>query len=86
MILLSIDSLNSEPSPRPKDISMEFIYTEKAYEEIRYDKLMGFEGWLSNVGGFVGIFLGYSMMQVPEFLAYIIGFFQRQKYKLVKGK
>ena len=62
MILLSIDSVNREPNPVPKDISIAFLYAEKTYEEIRYNQMMGLDGWISNVGGFIGIFLGYSML------------------------
>ena len=68
MLLLTIDSINNNPNPTPSDISIQFFYTEKIYEEIKYLRAIGFENWLSNVGGFVGIFLGYSMMQIPEFV------------------
>ena len=68
MIVLTIDSHNYKPIPHPKDTTIRFQYGEKVYEEIQYVKAIGFESWLSNVGGFVGIFLGYSMMQFPEFL------------------
>ena len=81
MILLSIDSINNNPTIIPKDITIEFIYTEKIYEEIEFTQAIGFENWLSNVGGFVGIFLGYSMMQFPEALSFIFEFFSKQKYK-----
>lgn len=86
MNLLSIDSVNHEPSPKPNDISMQFFYLEKTYEEIRYYKMMEFESWLSNVGGFIGIFLGYSLMQIPEFLVYTIGYFRKKKYSFCKSK
>ena len=43
-----------------------FIYEEKYYEEITYSKDFGFESFWSGMGGFVGIFLGYSMMQFPD--------------------
>ena len=84
MILMSIDSINYEPAPRPKDISIAFFYTEKTYEEIQYSRMMGFESWLSNVGGFSGIFLGYSMMQIPNFLVWIISLFHQKN--IVKSK
>ena len=48
MILMSLDSINYEPTPKPKDISIAFFYTEKTYEEIQYNRMMGFESWLSN--------------------------------------
>ena len=81
MLVLSIDSINNNPLPIPDDIAIRFIYTEKMYEEIRYIKELGFENWLSNVGGFVGIFLGYSMMQFPEFLLLFANAFNRKRLK-----
>ena len=68
MMILTIDSIINHPTFIPEDISIQFFYTERIYEEIKYLRAIGFENWLSNVGGFVGIFLGYSMMQLPEFL------------------
>ena len=43
MLLLGIDSINNNPNPQPKDISIKFHYTEKIYEEISYDKKYSFE-------------------------------------------
>ena len=86
MILLSIDSVNNNPSTVPEDIAIGFHYTEKIYEEIEYTKAIGFENWLSNVGGFVGIFLGFSMMQFPEALEFLYDFFFRGNNRIVKGK
>ena len=85
MYLLSIDSVNNHPSPEPKDIAIAFHYTETMYEEITYSKETMFENWLSNVGGFVGIFLGYSMLQFPAFLIYVYDFFHEKKYKDCTG-
>ena len=42
------------------------IYTDKYYQEIENMKDFSFETFWSSVGGFVGIFLGYSMMQFPD--------------------
>ena len=72
MLIQSIDSINYKPIPIPQDMSIAFHYTEKMYEEIQYTRAMGFESWLSNVGGFVGIFLGYSIMQIPDIFSYLI--------------
>ena len=84
MILLSIDSINNAPSPKPTDMSMAFFYTEKTYEEIKYSRMMNFDGWISNVGGFIGIFLGCSMLQIPEFLVFIMGYIKAKKQTLKK--
>ena len=55
---------------------IKFLYTEKYYEEIQYSKAFDVEGFISNLGGFVGIFLGYSLMQLPGLLGrYMLVFF-----------
>ena len=45
-----------------------FKYVDDYYQEIVYLKSFGKESLISNLGGFIGIFLGYSLMQVPELL------------------
>ena len=47
---------------------IEIIYADKFYEEISQAKDFGVQDFVSNLGGFIGIFLGYSMMQIPELL------------------
>ena len=82
MLLLSIDSINEKPDPVPKDIVIKFYYAEPIYEEIKYTKAIGFVNWLSNVGGFLGIFLGVSMMQFPELFPYLFQMCKIDKQKL----
>ena len=41
---------------------------DKYYEEIKEIKEFGFEDFISGMGGFIGIFLGYSMMQIPQLI------------------
>ena len=36
--------------------------------EIKEIKDFGFEDFISSLGGFIGIFLGYSMFQIPQLL------------------
>ena len=43
-------------------------YVDKFYIEITQVEDFGFQDFISNLGGFIGIFLGYSMMQIPELL------------------
>lgn len=47
---------------------IEISYLEKYYEEISQVVEFGFLDFVSSLGGFIGIFLGYSMMQIPELL------------------
>ena len=41
-------------------------YTDEMYEEIVNYKNVGFEMFWSGIGGFLGIFLGISLFQIPE--------------------
>lgn len=51
-----------------KCVYFEIMYVDQYYEEITEIKDFGFEDFISNIGGFIGIFLGYSMMQIPHLL------------------
>ena len=83
--IINIDSINNNPDPNPEDIGLKFYYTEKIFEEIQYIRAIPFENWLSNVGGFVGIFLGYSMIQFPEFLICLAHIFGKNRIENVSG-
>ena len=52
----------------PEEVQIKLTYQEQYYQELRYLPDFDFETFISNVGGFVGIFLGYSLMQVPELI------------------
>ena len=45
---------------------LEFVYMDDFYQEIVNVRDFGFESFWSGVGGFVGIFLGYSLLQTPD--------------------
>ena len=45
---------------------LEINYLSEMFQEIQNKQDFGFESFGSYVGGFVGIFLGYSLSQVPE--------------------
>ena len=51
-----------------KDEEHYYFDYDKFYEEISQAKDFGVQDFVSNLGGFIGIFLGYSMMQIPELL------------------
>ena len=86
MVLQTADFLNRKPLVKPKDGAIAFYYTNKMFEEIKYSKAVEFQNWLSNVGGFVGIFLGYSLMQIPELFIFILDIDFQWKYRFMKGK
>ena len=41
-------------------------YRTELFTKITNDKAMGFEAFWGGIGGFIGIFLGYSLMQLPD--------------------
>jgi hypothetical protein len=51
-----------------KEPVIKVIYTKATYQNIENTQAFGYESFLSGVGGFIGIFLGYSILQVPELL------------------
>ena len=47
------------------------INADKSYQEIVNIQEFSFESFWSAVGGFLGMFLGYSLLQLPELLGNI---------------
>ena len=60
--------LQDESTTRTNEIHVKFYYQEHYYQELTYTADFDLETFISNIGGFVGIFLGYSMMQLPELI------------------
>ena len=50
---------------------LKFQYRERHYQKIENLQDFGFESFLSGIGGYVGIFLGYSILQFPELIVYM---------------
>ena len=59
-----------------------FIYMERNYQEIVNVREFGFESFWSGVGGFVGIFMGSSLLQVPDLISAILNW----KYNRNRGE
>lgn len=72
-----LSKFEKEEKNRFNDPRILFNYGETSYQEIQNTKNFGFESFLSGVGGFVGIFLGYSILQFPELLTVCNSFFHR---------
>ena len=53
-------------------LSIEIKYPDHRYHEIVNMQLVSFDSFWSSTGGFIGMFLGYSVMQVPHFIFGII--------------
>ena len=50
-------------------IIADFIYMDRTYLEIINIREFGLESFWSGIGGFVGIFVGTSLLEVPDLLA-----------------
>ena len=55
-------------SKKGKDPRVIILYEETDYEELTNMQDFDFESLVSGVGGFIGIFLGYSILQIPDLL------------------
>ena len=65
----------------PNSFVLVFNYLEEMYQEIRNEKDFDMEMFWSSVGGFIGMFLGYSLWQCPEML-FSCKFLQWKKKKI----
>ena len=54
--------------PNDEHITIKISYIEKTYQETENVQDFSFESFFSSLGGFIGIFLGYSMLQIPELM------------------
>ena len=75
------EELNDGDDPR-----VMFLYEDSAYEEIQNTKSFDLESFVSGVGGFIGIFLGYSILQIPELLVLLTTFMRNLGQDNEKGK
>lgn len=68
-----------------KDITIKVSYMESTYQETENVQDFTFESFFSSLGGFVGIFLGYSMLQIPEILSNIPSLLKSLNISTIKG-
>ena len=61
------------------DLNMNFQYRTDQYLEIKNKRDFGVTNLWSSVGGFVGIFLGYSLLQLPEIIISRVSWFVNEK-------
>ena len=76
---------DKEEETESEDPQIRFLYTESVYQEITNTEKFGFESFVSGLGGFVGIFLGYSILQLPELLSLIPSFIRKVAHLCGKG-
>ena len=64
----SLVTYANEVDQLPHQFYVKIIYTESFYQEIRNDRAFSFVSLFSTAGGYLGLFLGYSLLQIPELL------------------
>ena len=70
----------SEPlKNQQKEIDIKLTYSERRYQEIINTRDFGMDTFWISVGGFVGLFLGYSISQIPDLIASIPDLFRKRK-------
>ena len=72
-------SYAKETSQTEREFQFRIVYTVDEFQEITNVKEFTFEMFWSSVGGFLGIFLGYSVLQVPELIIHLMPVFRRIK-------
>ena len=50
----------------------EIHFKSSHYKEIKQIKDFCFESWVGNVGGYMGLFLGYAICQFPDMISYFL--------------
>ena len=61
------------------DLNINFQYRTDQYLEITNKRDFGVTNLWSSIGGFVGIFLGYSLLQLPEIIISRVSWFVSEK-------
>ena len=66
-------------------MTIKISYMEQTYQETENVQDFTFESFFSSLGGFIGIFLGYSMLQIPELLCDLPFAWKKMKLALSKA-
>ena len=79
MNVLIRDQLSEPLENQQKEIDIKLTYSERRYQEIINTRDFGMDTFWISVGGFVGLFLGYSISQIPDLIASIPDLFRKRK-------
>ena len=78
MRVLVQEQLNEPLKNRHKEIDIKLTYNEGTYKEIINTRDFGMDSFWISVGGFVGLFLGYSISQIPDLIASVPDLFRKR--------
>ena len=60
-------------------LEIEIFYQELSYQEIQQNEAFGFLSLLSEIGGFLGLLLGASVLTVCELVDYVVMTLSKRK-------
>ena len=61
---------------------LEFYFMNDEYKEIKYTREFDIESLIGNVGGYIGLFLGFAIWQLPDAMRFLMNKFCNQ----IEGK
>ncbi|XP_037915033.1 pickpocket protein 28-like [Hermetia illucens] len=72
----------SEQYAEDNIVAVHFYYTERAFRSHTKQQFVGFTEFLSDTGGLMGLFLGFSVLSIVEIIYYILirPYFATQRY------
>lgn len=67
------------PKDRTPSFNITLYYGDSKYREIRQVRAFGLHALFGNIGGYVGIFIGYALFQLPDLVMKIMNFLRRKE-------
>ena len=84
--MTSVAKVNRDLEQRDEQIGINIQYVQSFYQEIQNQAAYTFEVYFSTLGGFTGICVGTSMMEIPNILEYLTIKARETKHPCIIGK
>ena len=84
--MTTLPIITREVDQSEQQFLVKVTYPVSFYQEIKNIKEFTMETFWSTAGGYMGIFLGYSLLQVPELLQISASYFRKVKLSVYIGK
>ena len=84
--MTSVAKVNRELEQKDEQIGISIQYVQSFYQEIQNQAAYTFETYFSSLGGFTGICVGTSMMEIPNILEYLTAKARETKHPVIIGK
>ena len=71
------ESQRSKNETRDLESTLFFVFKDPEYKEIVHIKSFNLEGLVGNVGGYIGLFLGFAIWNIPDFVDLLFNYFKQ---------